>query len=129
MADAAGRIDKRVVTTAVTVDTRDYDGTTAATGTFSALQNLVTGEVVTVNGGTLAFADRNAGSGKAVTVTGATLGGADAANYILDWVANGTGTVNAKALTLTAVSDSKIYDGTTASGGAVQGAGLVGRHP
>ncbi|MFK3889920.1 YDG domain-containing protein, partial [Sphingomonas sp. NPDC079357] len=125
LATSAGLIDKRVLTTAITVETRDYDGTTNATGTFGTLQNVVDNEDVTVSGGVLSFADRNAGAGKAVTVTGATLGGGAAGNYVLSDVARGTGTINARALLLSAVDDSKIYDGTVASGGAVQATGLI----
>ncbi|MEK9213370.1 YDG domain-containing protein, partial [Sphingomonas sp. 2378] len=122
---ANGAITQRVLTTAVTVNDKEYDGTTAATGTFGGLFNLVGSDQVTLSGGTLAFADRNAGTGKVVTVTGATLGGADAANYVLADVASGTGTVTRKALVLTAVGDSKVYDGTLASSGQVRASGLV----
>jgi filamentous hemagglutinin family protein len=124
-ADSTGTITKRVLSTSVNVDTKEYDGTTAATGTFGALTNGVAGEAVTVTGGTLAFADRNAGNAKAVNVTGATLGGADAANYTLASVASGTGAITQKALVLNAVYDTRAYDGTTASTGRVTAQGLV----
>ncbi|MEK9212945.1 YDG domain-containing protein, partial [Sphingomonas sp. 2378] len=123
---ANGAILQRLLTTAVTVNDKEYDGTTAATGAFGGLFNLVGSDQVTLSGGTLAFADRNAGIGKAVTVTGATLSGADAANYALDSIAVGTATITPRALSLQAVADSRIYDGTTVSAGAVLASGLVG---
>ncbi|MEK9213377.1 YDG domain-containing protein, partial [Sphingomonas sp. 2378] len=83
LADASGAITQRILTTSVTVDAKEYDGTTTATGTFGGLQNVIRNETVTLSGGILSFADRNAGSGKVVNVTGATLGGVDAANYVL----------------------------------------------
>ncbi|WP_264593270.1 YDG domain-containing protein [Sphingobium sp. B1D7B] len=125
LVDASGAITQRVLTTSVTVNTKEYDGTTAATGTFGGLQNVVAGETVTLSGGTMAFVDRNAGVGKAVNVSGATLGGADAANYVLSTIGSGTGTITRKALTLNAVTDTKVYDGTMASGALVQAIGLV----
>ncbi|MEK9212946.1 YDG domain-containing protein [Sphingomonas sp. 2378] len=126
LVDAAGTIARRLVTTGITVDNKVYDGTTAATGTFGRLFNLVGSDQVTLSGGTLAFADRNAGIDKAVTVTGATLSGADAGNYALDSIAVGTATITPRALNLKAVADSRIYDGTTVSAAAVLAAGLVG---
>ncbi|MBB5985447.1 YDG domain-containing protein [Sphingobium lignivorans] len=125
LATNAGTITKRVVTTGVIVDSKVYDGTTDATGSFSVLDNVLTGETVLMDGGILTFADRNAGVGKAVTVTGATLTGADAGNYVLSTVANGTGTITARELTLTAVADTKIYDGGVGSSGFVHIDGLV----
>ncbi|WP_319801504.1 MULTISPECIES: YDG domain-containing protein [unclassified Sphingobium] len=125
LATNAGTITKRVVTTGVIVDSKVYDGTTDATGSFSVLDNVLTGEIVLMDGGILTFADRNVGVGKVVTVTGATLTGADAGNYVLSNVANGTGTITAKELTLTAVGDTKIYDGSVASSGFVHIDGLV----
>ncbi|MCW2406959.1 filamentous hemagglutinin family protein, partial [Sphingobium sp. B1D7B] len=122
---AAGVITRRTLAASVTVDTKIYDGTTAATGQFDALMNLIAGDDVTISGGTLTFADRNVGYGKTVNVTGSALGGADAANYVLSSVASGTGAITPKALTLNAVTDTKIYDGTVNSAGIVQANGLV----
>ncbi|MEK9212914.1 beta strand repeat-containing protein, partial [Sphingomonas sp. 2378] len=126
LVDIAGAITQRVLTTAVSVDSKVYDGTLAASGTFGDLQNLVVGDRVTLSGGALSFADRHAGTGKAVNVTGAVLSGADAANYVLSGLGVGTGTITARALSLNAVSDTKVYDGTRGSAAQVQAIGLVG---
>jgi hypothetical protein len=123
---AAGAITQRVLTASATVDDKTYDGTTAATGSLGNLTNVVAGEDVQLAGGTLTFVDRNAGSGKAVNVSGATLSGADAGNYTLSAVTGATGTIDRATLVLNAVDDTKVYDGTTASGGRVIAVGLVG---
>src|SRR6185436_7519667 len=58
-----------------------------------------------------AFADKNVGSAKPVSVTGLFLSGDDATNY----TANTTADITARALTVSATGDNKVYDGTTAA--------------
>ncbi|EJL85290.1 hypothetical protein PMI15_01904, partial [Polaromonas sp. CF318] len=67
--------------TGVNAQNKVFDGTTAATLGGTAAVTALAGDVVSVSGGSGAFADPNVGNGKAVTVTGFTLGGADAGNY------------------------------------------------
>ncbi|MCW2370766.1 YDG domain-containing protein [Sphingobium sp. B11D3D] len=122
--DAAGTIYKRAVSTTVHANDKVYDGTTSATGTFDPLSGVISGDIVAASG-TLSFADKNAANGKAVSVAGAVLTGADAGNYVLDPIANGTANITRANLVLTAVSDSKSYDGTVASSAAVQALGLA----
>ncbi|MCW2393542.1 filamentous hemagglutinin family protein [Sphingobium sp. B11D3A] len=126
-AAASGAITKRILQASATINDKTYDGTASATGSFTGLINVIAGEDVTLdsNGATLAFYDRNAGVGKTVTVNGVNLGGADAANYALSDIANGTAAINKATLTLTAVSDSRTYDGTRGSNGAVLNSGLI----
>ncbi|WP_448664648.1 YDG domain-containing protein [Sphingomonas sp. CJ20] len=122
--DAAGTIYKRAVSTVVHVNDKVYDGTTTATGTFDPLSGVISGDIVAASG-TLSFANKNAANGKAVSVAGAVLTGADAGNYVLDPIANGTANITKANLVLTAVSDSRAYDGTTNSAGVVQAAGIM----
>ncbi|MEQ4604946.1 MAG: YDG domain-containing protein, partial [Pseudomonas amygdali] len=125
---AVGAITAKTVAVDATVNDKVYDGTTTATGTVSGLTGLVQGDAVDVNigNGVLAFFDKNAGNGKAVLVSGYTLNGTDAGNYILGTLASGVANIAKAGLVLTASSDAKTYDGTTASAGAVTITGLAG---
>ena len=108
-----------------TIDTKVYDGTTSATGSV-ALDGLIAGDVVSINGVNFAFADKNAGTGKLVNVTGGSLNGADAGNYTLDLTSSATGTITQRSLTAAISVEDKTYDGTTTATGAVSGlTGLV----
>jgi len=73
------------------------------------------------------FADRNVGPAKAISVTGITATGPDVGNYLFTDTAAAAAAITARALTVTAVTDTKAYDGTTASAGvpALSGAGLA----
>jgi formylglycine-generating enzyme required for sulfatase activity/ribosomal protein L27 len=75
---------KSVTITGLTVADKEYDGTTRATVSGTAVINgLVSGDTVTVSNGTAAFADANIGNGKTVTFSGWSLTGADAGKYRL----------------------------------------------
>ena len=110
-------VNKRAVTVSgITANNKTYDGTTNATLNYSnvTLDGKVGNDNLTVTA-TGAFADANAGEGKSVNISGLTLGGTAAGNYVL--AASGqqnstTATISKKAVTITADSDSKTYDGT-----------------
>ena len=55
------------------------------------------------------------GSGKTLTVAGSVNDGNSGSNYTVSFVVNTTGSVTARAITVTAVAATKIYDGTTSS--------------
>lgn len=126
-AAVAGTIDRRIVSAAVTVQDKVYDGTALATGTIGGLTNMIAGDDVTLDasGGAMRFVDRNAGIGKAVQLNGLALGGSDAADYILSDLGSGSATIAKAALSLTASDDRKTYDGTRASTGTVTISGLI----
>jgi hypothetical protein len=65
-----------------TAANKTYDGNTIAQILTRTLQGLVSGDRVTVSGGTASFDTPNAGIGKPVTATGFILSGEDAANYV-----------------------------------------------
>ncbi|MCK9389554.1 MAG: YDG domain-containing protein, partial [Sulfuritalea sp.] len=100
-------------------DTRNYDGTTAATLSGAGLSGLVGSDVVgIVPGYTAAFADPNAGSGKTVNVSGLALNGAAAGNYMLAATGGATtGTIAPRPLDVIANAADKTYDGVAYSGG------------
>lgn len=107
-------ITARNLTVTATGINKIYDGTTAATVTFNS--DRIAGDVVTFSG-VASFDTKNTGSGKSVTVSGLVItGGADAANYILANTSTATtASITARSLTVTAIGNNKVYDGTTAA--------------
>lgn len=68
----------------VSIASKDFDGTTSATITGRTIgRGLVTGQTLSVTGGTATFQDPNVGTGKLVTVTGLAIsnGSGLASNY------------------------------------------------
>ena len=108
-------ITAKHITGSFTADNKVYDGTTAATVLTRSLSGVIAPDVVTLNGGTAAFVDKNVGNGKAVTLTGGNLSGADAGNYILDSVDTTTANITALHITGSFTASNKVYDGTTAA--------------
>jgi len=96
---------------------RTYDGTaTMPTGNpgHGAPTGIVPGDSVAVTGAAI-YDGKNAGS-RLVQQGTLALGGADAGNYQLGWT-DGSGTIAAAPLTIGAVTDTRAFDGTTASAG------------
>ncbi|MBQ8983451.1 MAG: InlB B-repeat-containing protein [Lachnospiraceae bacterium] len=117
--DGALTINKKTITiSGITAEDKTYDGTKAVTLNYNGINWTDCGRVgtddlsVTATG---TFSDANVGTGKTVTITGLTLGGAKAGNYELASSGQQTSTtadIREKAITITADSDSKVYDGT-----------------
>ena len=118
-----GDILQKAISGTVTVTTKTYDGSASGSGTVS-LAGVVAGDDVS-GSATFTFSDANAGNGKTVTVSGAALSGADAGNYTVTLPASALGDILRKALTGTAVVDTKTYDGTTSATGTVGLSGVV----
>ena len=119
--DAATTADitaKGLTVDGLTAANKVYDGTTTATlnTAGAALVGVVAGDTVDLDTAAAAgtFADKNVGVAKAVTISTLNLTGADAGNYILT-PPSLTANITAKALTVTATANDKIYDGTTAA--------------
>jgi filamentous hemagglutinin family protein len=69
----------------------------------------------------------NAGANKLVTASGYAIGGADVGNYnLIDQSNDFIGTIDPAPLTISAVTDTKTYDGTTTSTGVPTVSGLLG---
>ena len=106
-------ITPRPITVTATTDTKEYDATTASAA------------VPTITAGTLAgtdtpaftqtFGNANVGTGKTLTPAGSVNDGNGGANYAVTFVNDTTGAITARAITVTATSDTKAYDATTAS--------------
>src|SRR5207302_2197894 len=90
-----------------------YDGTTTATVTLS--DNRVSGDVLTDSYATATTANKNIGTAKAVSVSGISISGTDAGNYSVNTTTSTTADITARALTVTATGQNKVYDGTTAA--------------
>jgi len=91
-----------------------YDGTLAATGNGSVTSGtLFAGDTLSSNG--LLYTDKNVGNdNKIVSANGIkVLDGHAGANYQVTYVSNTTSSINAKALTVSALTADKIYDGST----------------
>jgi hypothetical protein len=99
--------------------TKTYDGGTTYTTTGGNLTSITaSGPLVggdTVTAATISYANRNAGAGnKVVTLDAATVtDGNGGNNYTVTLAGNATSTINPLAVTLTAPSVTKTYDGGT----------------
>ncbi len=102
-----------VAVTAIT-DTKVYDGTTDSSGTPNVSPAPVGGDTASF---TQSFNNKHVGTGKTLTPSGAVSDGNGGANYALSFVSVFDGEITPLAITVTAVTDSKVYDGTTASSG------------
>jgi filamentous hemagglutinin family protein len=117
-----------VTVTGVTAANKVYDGTKAATLNGTATVSAIGSDVVTVSGGTAAFADKNAGANKAVTVNGYTLAGADDGNYDLVQPTGLSADITPARLTVSGiVAGDKVFDGSTAATVSTAGAVLGGK--
>ncbi len=112
-ATATGTITPAALTISATSDSKVYDGTTTSSKTPTT-STLYDGDTVTAS---QAFASKNVlgTSGSTLVVTGYTVNDGDnGADYIVT-TATATGTITPAALTISATTDSKVYDGTTTS--------------
>ncbi len=116
-------VDPAVLTvsaTGLTPQNKVYDGTVNAALDIGSptLVGVLGTDTVTLNtaGATGIFADKHVGTGKAVTITGLTLSGASAGNYTLTQPTR-LANITKKPISITAVTDTRIYDGTTNSSG------------
>ena len=96
---------------------KTYDGTTSANASAVISSGSLFGSD-SISGGSFAFADKNAGTGKHVIVSGVTVNdGNNGGNYDVTYVDNTSSTINKRLLTISAVADSKEYDGFSSSAG------------
>src|SRR5439155_5593813 len=112
---ALGTISKAALDITAASDSKTYDGTTTSSATPS-VSGLQTGDSVT--GKTQAFASKNVlgTNGSMLAVTAYTVNdGNSGGNYTVDSSGTATGTISKRALTISAATDSKTYDGTTTS--------------
>ncbi|HEU0220559.1 MAG TPA: MBG domain-containing protein [Gallionella sp.] len=119
-----GVIIPAALTVSATGVNRTYDGSMAATVTLS--DNRISGDVLSDAYGSAAFADKNVGAAKTVNVSGISISGTDASNYTLsNTTASTTADIAQAPLTISAVTASKQYDGTTSATGTPTVTGTV----
>ena len=97
----------------ITAENKVYDGTRTATVALS--DNRLSGSELDITFGTALFDDKHVGENKELTVLGLSLAGADAGNYVANTEATTTADISADSINVTAVTDSKVYDGGASS--------------
>lgn len=103
------------ITGAFTASNKIYNGQVNSTIASRTLAGVLSGDAVTLSGGTATFADANVGTGKSVTGTGFTLMGAQSGNYSLASVTSTTADITPLGITPSFTAASRMYDGTTAA--------------
>lgn len=108
------RILARHITATFTAADKVYDGNVSAAVLTRSLVGVISGDAVSLTGGTATFASKNVGTWT-VTLSGAALGGGEAGNYVLDAVATTRAKITPKALTGSAATQGALNvakDGT-----------------
>ena len=107
---AKANITAKELTGSFTASNKTYDGDTSASISGRSLgSGKVTGDGVSLTGGTATFDDKNVGTGKTVTGTGFSLSGAQAGNYSLSMNNTTTADITKANLTVKAKDASKTY--------------------
>ena len=112
---AKADITAKPVTGSFTASNKVYDGNTDASVTNRSLNGTITGDTVSLSGGTASFGTKDVANGKTVTLSGASLAGSDAGNYNLTSVGTATADITAKELTGSFTAANKVYDGNTSA--------------
>lgn len=108
-------VGKKAVSVTAATDTKTYDGTTVST-VAPTVGTLATDDAINI-APTQAFDNAAVGTTHVLTASGLTIknGSADVTgNYDISYT-TATGTINKLAVTVTAATDTKTYDGTTVS--------------
>jgi hypothetical protein len=109
---ATADITAKDITGNFTASNKVYDGNTDATVTGRSLNGTISGDTVSLDGGTASFGTKNVATGKTVTLSGASLSGTDAGNYHLTSVATATANITPKGITGSFTAQNKVYDGS-----------------
>jgi len=120
--NTSSTIDKANLTVTSFPVSKQYDGSTTAAGSLQLAAGKLY-ETDSLSGGSFTFLDKNAGSGKVVLTHDVSVKGSN--NYALNYLDNTNSVITPAPLVLNAVSDSKVYDGTTDSSGVVSQTGLL----
>lgn len=103
-------IAPRPITISATSDSKIYDGHVESSVSPNVTAgNIVSGDMANFNQN---FNDRHAGANKTITPSGSVDDGNGGANYAITFVPVTTGTIQPRQLNVTAVTDTKEYDGT-----------------
>src|SRR5437660_1760530 len=111
--DTTGAITAKALTITAQTNRKTYDSTTSAAA-VPVVVGLVGSDTVTGKAET--YDTANAGVGKTLFVSAYTVNdGNSGGNYTVTTVTDGTGVISAKALTITAQTNTKTYDSTTSA--------------
>ena len=114
---------KAITISGIAADYKIYDGNNIATINIGSAVGWIPGDNIVVSAsGT--FSDKNAGDGKTVTLT-SSYGGTDTGNYTITNQTSTTADIRKATLTISAVKEDKIYNGTTTSAAIPTFDGLV----
>ena len=109
-------ISKAVAAVLATAENRVYDGGTDAAASL-AVTGAVSDDTLTASYTSATFSNKNVGAGKTVAVSGITLNGTNPDNYSFNNTATAAADITALPISVTAVTDTKEYDGSTNSTG------------
>jgi len=112
--DTTGVITAKPITVTAVTDSKVYDGHTSSAGIPAVSPGLASGDTANF---AQTFDTKNVGTGKTLSPSGLVTDGNGGANYAVTFANDTTGEVSAKPITVTAVTDSKVYDGHTSSVG------------
>ncbi len=122
--NTTGIITKATLTITATTNTKTYDSLTSAAA-LPTVTALVGGDSVT--GLADVYSDVNVGTGKTLSVGAYTINdGVGGNNYTVTTVVNTTGAITQATLTITATTNTKTYDSTTAAAALPTVTGLKG---
>ena len=122
---ATGTITPATLTITATTNSKIYDGTTSAAAVPTATGLLGTD---TATGMTEAYISKNVlgTNGSTLVVTGYTVNDGNSGNNYIVGTVTGKGTITPAALTLSATTNTKVYDGTTSAAAVPSVVGLQG---
>ena len=114
--NSTSTINKAALSLNAVTDTKTYDGNTTSAGLASSI-GLFAGDNVT--GLTQSFASKNVANNSVLSINaGFSVNDGNGGNNYLVTTNNAAGTITPRAITVTAATDTKIYDANTSSAGA-----------
>jgi filamentous hemagglutinin family protein len=127
---ANANITQRTLTATASATNRVYDGTTTASATFGSLTGLIGSETLSASA-TASFNTKDVATANLVTVNGVTLAnganGGLASNYTLASGQTANANITQRALSATAGTATRVYDGTTNAAATLNGiTGFIG---
>ena len=106
-------IDKLAITVTAVTDSKPYDGANTSSGVPTITSGSLAGDDAVT--WTQTFDNKNVGTGKTLTPAGTVSDGNGGNNYAVTFVNNTTGAITVRAITVSAATDTKAYDGANTS--------------
>ena len=108
--NSTGVITARAITVTAQTNTKIYDGTTNA----AAIPAITVGTLAIGDSANFSetYGNKNVGTSLTLTPSGTVLDGNSGNNYTVTFINNTTGVINTRAITVTAATNTKVYDGT-----------------